>query len=156
MVLMRFQLALEDKMKALSLFLLGVSLIFCIISNCSATGSAWDKPVLIEQPKLPPLPSGLNKLNRVGTVTIRVDVDEFGSVSGTQPVNSKNPEIIDRFIQNWIEEWKYLPRVIDGETAGSFVLVMIQFDIANQMFNAPSPNSEALILPDAILRALAS
>ncbi len=87
-------------------------------------------------------------------MTIRVEIDELGQVTGSQIVTSSNLEVLDRFLQSWIKDWQYLPRLKDDQPADGFGIVVIDYDLRTKSFKAPSPITEAIQIPEALAKVM--
>jgi TonB family protein len=144
----------EEIMKKLSLIMMGLYFSLIPVTQVAAIDIDWSKPVLIEQTKIPTLPPGLLKLKFKGALTIRIEINEFGVVSGSQVVISSGSESLDRFVQGWVKDWRYLPRLKDDQPVGGFSMVVIKFDLNTQSFQAPSPITEAIQIPDVLVHLL--
>lgn len=141
-------------MRKTSGIILGLVFGFLMVTKIVATEMDWTKPVLIGQPEMKQLPSGISKMKLRGSMTIRVEIDEFGHVTGSTMVTSSNSDILDGFIQRWIKDWEYLPRLKDDQPAAGFSMVVIHFDLMNQSFQVPAPITDAIQIPDSLAEVL--
>lgn len=141
-------------MKKRSGAIIGLLISILLVFQVSATEMDWSKPVLIEVPDIPQLPSGMSNLKLRGMTTVKIEIDNMGLVSNSQTVASTGSEKLDRFIQAWIKDWKYLPRLQDDRPVSGFSMVVINFDLQNQSFHAPSPVTEAIQIPDVLVNVL--
>ena len=110
--------------------------------------SELTKPVLIEQPDLPPIPPALNKSQGKGLVMIKAGVDDQGNVAETEMIKSSRMEILDRFILDWIKGFKYLPRLKENQTSSGFTIITVRYDLSEPSFKGPSPIRSSIQLPN--------
>ncbi|GEM_PF-6494120 len=137
-----------------TLVIIGLLISIFWVLQVSASEMDWSKPVLIEVPEMPKLPSNMPNLKLKGTTTIRVEINDMGLISNSHTMMSTGSEKLDRCIHDWIKDWKYLPRLEDNRPVGGFSVVVINFDLQNQSFKAPSPLSEPILIPDVLANVL--
>lgn len=145
---------LEEMMNKITSAIIGILISIFLVFQVSATEMDWSKPVLIEVPEMPKLPSGMSNLKLKGMTTVRIEITDMGLISNSQTVTSTGSENLDRCIHGWIKDWKYLPRLENNRPVGGFSVVVINFDLQKQSFQAPSPITEAILIPDVLATVL--
>lgn len=122
-------------------------LILCVCSVYAE--ESFDKPLLIEKSTVPELPRLLSKNPAKGIALVKVSVSASGDTTEVNLVRSTGIKPLDTFVAEWINEWKFLPKLVDNQTADGFTVISLRYDLSASQFVTPPVYELPLTLPEA-------
>jgi len=104
-------------------------------SEVASTGAALQgeriAPVLEHRPK-PIYPTVARRRGYEGTVVLRIEVLEDGSVGGVEIHQSSGHDVLDRQAERTIrEQWRFRPGRLDGRAAALWIDIPIEFHLVD-------------------------
>ena len=80
----------------------------------------------------PPYPDQSRRLGEQGTVQLRIDVADDGSVSDAAVVSSSGSSRLDQAAVEWVKEhWRYKPATQEGHAVSASVEAAVVFNLKN-------------------------
>jgi protein TonB len=79
----------------------------------------------------PPYPKESSQNSEIGTVTLRIIVDDSGKVQWADVSKSSGHERLDQSAIGWIYSCRFKPPEIDGNPTSGFAELPITFELPN-------------------------
>lgn len=107
-----------------------------ISTEASSTAEDGNREVQVSNMLPPRYPRSAMENNQGGVVTVQVDVDAQGNISGVRVVKASNPGVFDAVSLEAARSWTYLPAMKDGKPVAASVRIPLTFEM-NETASAP-------------------
>ena len=94
-------------------------------SSSPITQADQDAKILIQT--APEYPAASLRKHESGTVLIQVNLDSEGAIKDVFVKQSSNHKALDRAAQKAVSKWKFSPKISNGETVQSELLIPIEY-----------------------------